>query len=186
MAIFVLAAMVSTSAAGRLSFSSQTVRATYARLSFGGGFGTTECPLTLEGSLHARTFVKTAGSLVGFITRAIVGACFRGSASILTATLPWHIRYSSFAGTLPNIARVNTSVSGINFQIREPTFGVTCLAANATSNALFTREAGGALTGVAIEGREIETSCGIRGTLTGTSTALTVLGAATRITVTLI
>ena len=106
---------------------------------------------------------------------------------MLTATLPWHVRYTSFAGTLPNISRINTTVSGMNFNIREPTFGVECLAANATAGLNYTRVVGGGvLTGGDIEGREIETSCGIREELSGGSTSLTVLGAATRITVTLI
>lgn len=185
-ATVLLGALVATASAGRLNSSSQTLRATFARVDFAGGFGTTECAVTLEGSLHSRTIVKTAGNLIGSITRAAVGPCSRGSATILTATLPWNVRYTSFAGTLPAITRINTVVTGTNFQIREPFLGAICLAPNATANGIYNREAGGALTSAEIEGREIETSCGIRGTLSGRSTTLTVLNSASRITVTLI
>lgn len=178
-----LAAMVGTSAASRLSNSSQTLRTTFARVNFAGGFGTVECAVTVEGSLHTRTVAKTAGALIGYITRAILGACARGSSTILQATLPWHVRYESFAGTLPAITRINTTVTGIGFQIREPTFGITCLSL-ATATDSYTREAGGAITIVTLGGTS-PTNCGIEGTLSGTGN-VTVLGAATRITVTLI
>jgi hypothetical protein len=184
-ATVLLGALVATASAGRLSSSSQTLRATFAAVRFSGGFGTTECALTLEGSLHSRTIAKTAGSLIGYITRAALGTCSRGSATVLTASLPWHVRYASFSGTLPNITRLNTTVVGAQFQIREPVFGVTCLASGGTSLGNYTREAGGVLTGAEIGGRS-PTSCGIEGELSGVSNSLTVLGAATRITVTLI
>jgi hypothetical protein len=184
-ATVLLGALVSSASAARLSTSSQTLRAGFARVNFSGGFGTTECPLTLEGSLHTRTIAKTAGSLIGLITRAILGACIRGSATILTATLPWHVRYQSFTGTLPNITRLSTDVAGSAFQIREPTFGITCLASGGFPRGIYTREAAGALTSAEISGTS-PTNCGAEGTLTGISNSLTVLGAATRITITLI
>jgi hypothetical protein len=186
-ATVLLGALVSTASATRLSQSSQTTRATFSVVRFAGGFGTTECALTLEGSLHSRTIAKVEGALIGFITRATLGACSRGSATVLTASLPWHVRYTSFSGTLPAITRLNTSVTGAQFQIREPVFGVTCLASGGATNGNYTRNtATGVLTGVEISGVNLPTNCGINGTLSGNSTALTVLGAATAITVTLI
>jgi hypothetical protein len=184
-AITILAALTSTATAGRLSSSSQTLRGTFARMSFGGGFGTTECAVTLEGSLHSRTIAKTNGALIGYITRAILGTCPRGSATILTASLPWHARYASFSGTLPNITRINDTISGVQFGIREPVFGVTCLGSGGTVTGSFTREASGVITS-ATAGGESPTNCGINGTISGTSSSLTVLGAVTRVTVTLI
>jgi hypothetical protein len=185
MALVALAALTSTATAGRLSSSSQTLRAGFSRLNFAGGFGTMECPLTIEGSLHTRTIAKVAGSLIGFITRAVLGTCTRGSATILTASLPWHVRYASFSGTLPNITQLSTNLTGAQFQIREPAFGITCLASGGTTTGVYNREAGGALT-TAVIGGSSPTSCGLSLTLSGTSNSLTVLGAATRITVTLI
>src|SRR5215207_2963869 len=81
-ATVLLGALVSTASATRLASSSQTLRAGFARVNFTGPFGTTECALTLEGSLHSRTITKTIGSLIGLITRAVLGACVRGSATI--------------------------------------------------------------------------------------------------------
>lgn len=184
-ATVLLGALVSTASAARLASSSQTLRATFAAVRFAGGFGTTECALTLEGSLHSRTITKTEGSLIGLITRAPLGACSRGSATVLTASLPWHVTYTSFGGTLPSINAINTNVTGAQFQIREPVFGVTCLASGGTATGRYNREAGGVLTSAEIGGSS-PTNCGITGTLSGTSNSLTVLGAATRITVTLI
>jgi uncharacterized membrane protein len=180
-----LGALVSTASAVRLSSSSQTFRAGYARVDFIGGFGTTECPLTLEGSFHRRTIAKEGRILIGFLTRAILGTCTEGAGTILTATLPWHIRYASFSGTLPNITAINTDVAGLSFQITEPVFGVTCLASNGTITMTYNRVAAGALTTAVLSGRS-PTNCGLDGTISGTSNSFTVLGAATRITVTLI
>ena len=59
-AIIILSALVATSEATRISVSSQTFRAGFARWNFSGGFGTLECPLTLEGSYHSRTIAKSA------------------------------------------------------------------------------------------------------------------------------
>jgi len=184
-AITALAALVGTSTATRLSSSSQTFRAGFARWNYTGPFGTTECALTLEGSLHSRTIAKTIGSLIGLITRSIFGACVRGSATILTATLPWHVRYQAFTGTLPNITSLLTDIAGMSFQIREPFFGITCLASGGFPRLVYSREAGGALTTATISGSS-PTNCGTELTISGTSNSLTVLGAATRITVTLI
>ncbi len=187
-ATIVLAALVSGASANRLSQSSSTLRATWTSAEFGGGFGTVRCSLTIESSLHSRTFTKTAGALAGYVTRASVGPCASGSATILAATLPWHLRYASFTGTLPSISSITMNVIGVAFQIREPTFGITCLATSTTTEpagGALNRESGGAATSVSLGGT-IETSCGIRGTLSGTSGAPTVAGATTRITLTLI
>jgi hypothetical protein len=184
-AIAILAACVGTSAAGRLSVTSSTFRVGLARWTFSGGFGTVECPLTLEGSLHSRTIAKTAGSLIGYITRATLGTCARGSATILTVSLPWHVRYGTFSGTLPAITRIFTTFTGARFQIREPVVSITCLASGGTNSVAYNRESGGVLTSAEIGG-ETPTNCEIPGVLSGISNTLTVLGAETRIIVTLI
>lgn len=128
LAIVVAAALlalgVATASANRLSVSNPGIRIVWARLSFGapviGTIGT--CAVTLEGTLHARTFVKVGGSLVGHITRAIVSrpcetgenAWFLTRAEGRTETLPWHIRYDSFQSTLPRIASVRLQVVGLS------------------------------------------------------------------------
>jgi hypothetical protein len=120
---------VLTSSSGARSFSttSQTMRTQFRELKFEGPFGTTTCQMTMEGSLHSRTIAKTAGSLVGYITSVRLGVCAQGTATVLTETLPWHMQYGSFSGTLPSISEIELQVIGASFRVRE-TFGVTCLA----------------------------------------------------------
>jgi len=130
-----LGALATAASAGRLSISNQRFRATWAALNFGGAFGTVTCAITVEGSLHTRTINKIAGTLVGFITGASAGVCSRGSVTILRETLPWHTVYSSFTGTLPNITGVVARAIGITFLLREPTFGITCLARSTAESA---------------------------------------------------
>jgi len=150
-ATMLLGALATSASAGRLSISNQRFRATWTRLNFSGGFGTIECAVTVEGSLHNRTIPKVVGSLVGFITNATVGTCASGSVTVLAETLPWHTQYSGFTGTLPNITAVIAKAIGVSFLVREPTFGITCLArSTAESPAIgtFNREAGGVATSI--------------------------------------
>lgn len=173
-----------TAFAGRLSLSSQTVRATFARVNFSGGLGTIECQLTVEGSFHTRTLAKVEGLLFGYITAATVGTCARGSATVLRETMPWHQVFGSFAGTLPNITRITAHIRGARFRLREPTFGIQCVAL-LDDILLISNEALGVLTSAELAGTA-EQDCGIPATISGRSNSFTVLGAATRITVTLI
>jgi hypothetical protein len=185
-AAVLLVALVGTASAGRLSTSSLSVKATWARLSYSGGFGTLECEVVVEGSFHARTIAKVAGALSGFITSASITRCARGGATVLRETLPWHVQYASFAGTLPNITSIGARVIGLAFRIREPTFGITCLSRSTTEapgTITFSREAGGATT-TAVAGGTIPCES-FSGTLGGTSSSLD-NGSGTRVTVTLI
>src|SRR5215216_5131223 len=172
-ALGMLAAFVGTANARSLSTSSQTFRAGFDRLDFISAFSL-ECPATLEGSLHSRTIAKVAGNLIGYITRAVLGRCIKGSATILTASLPWHVRYVGFEGTLPAIARLITTYSGSQFQIREPVFGATCLASGGIPAINYSVESRGALTSATITGTS-PTNCGGVLRLNGTSNSLTVL-----------
>ena len=122
-----LAACITTASANHLSSSTQSYSSRWTSAEFIGGFGTVHCSLTVEGTLHTKTSTKTAGALMGFVTRASLGPCATGSATILQASLPWHVRYASFEGTLPRITSISTNAVGVAWQIREPTFGITCL-----------------------------------------------------------
>jgi len=188
-ATVLLGALVSTASAGRLSSSHATLRSTFSRVDFTGGFGTVECAITLEGSLHSRSINKVPLGLIGSITRAIVGVCPRGSATILQESLPWNVRYMSFTGTLPNITAINVRVLYPAFRIREPTFGITCLALTENeepSFGTFSRDTvSRTLTTARITG-EVETDCGTSGTLSSNAGPITVLNSTSRITVTLI
>jgi hypothetical protein len=127
-----MATAVGSASAGRLSLSSRTFRVTWTALEFAEPtFGVSiRCPVTFEGSFHSSTIAKVAGSLIGYITRAPLAssACTGGAgegAALGNESLPWHIRYDGFAGTLPNITMVKLRILGK----REPEIvrGFSCL-----------------------------------------------------------
>ena|SRR5829696_1103341 len=191
-----LGALVGTASANRLSTTSRNIRATWAQLVSEGAFEQNlSCPVTLEGSLHSNVITKSAGALIGFISRSTVnaGACSGAAMTVLQASLPWHIRYASFTGTLPAITKVNVQVIGMSFRLLSGA-GASCLFVTSTTQPAtlgFNRAAGGALTSADFGGSITSTTGCLFGfrttaTLTGRSTTLTQLGLATGITVTLI
>jgi hypothetical protein len=134
-----LAAATSTASARRLEVSNQGIRAVWPNLvlaaSSAGENPSVTCSVTLEGTFHSRTFTKVSGALLGYITRAITNenAC-RGSSSIpgakatvLLESLPWHIDYLSFEGSLPNITGISLLLLGIAFRIFNLPLQATCL-----------------------------------------------------------
>jgi hypothetical protein len=196
-AALVLAAMVGSASARRFEFSNTGIRAVWPAVSVSGGFGTEiTCPVTLEGTLHSRTISKVIGQLIGYITRAIVGevVCSGGSRMrALTETLSWHIQYSSFTGTLPNITAVNVSLINASFLLFISSLGASCLFRTSTAEPAtlrFEREAGGVLTG-ALLGGSINSINGFpcnfgRITLSGRATVTLLGSTTTRIVVRLV
>ena len=151
-AAFSLALATGSASANRFSYSSQSFRIIWTSLTFSeaGGNFPISCPVTLEGSFHSATVAKVREALVGYITRASVNnaGCSEGQATILRESLPWHVKYQSFTGTLPRITGVRHYLIGAAFQI-EPGLGIVCLARSserfpAAGDA--TREAGGNIT----------------------------------------
>jgi len=183
-ATVLLGALVSSASAGRLSNSATTNKATWTRMNFAGGFGTVECEVRLEGRFHAATITKTAGSLIGYITAGTVIRCARGGATINAGSLPWHRRYTSFTGTLPNITTINETVTGAEWTIREPTFGITCTVRREASSTIGTYAlSSGTVTTAEVSG---ESRCGeFAGRLSGSTTNVTE-GSGARLTVRLI
>ena len=147
--------LVGTATANRLAASTQTLTVTWTAVTFTDAFGgTLQCPLTLAGSLHSRTITKVAGALIGFINRASFGVCSSGSATVLQAALPWHVRYLGFSGVLPNITSVRTNVIGAALRFVTST-GVPCLFTSSTVQPLtvtYIRGAGGAVTSKSLGG----------------------------------
>lgn len=118
--------LVGSASARILEISNQGIREVIENFTIRGGGLTIVCPITLEGSFHSRTLAKTAGLLVGFITRAAFRTPCEGlTIRPLTETLPWHIQYRSFSGTLPLIERVRFSIVGFAFLIN--LLGTSCL-----------------------------------------------------------
>ncbi len=168
--IILLAALTTTATARNLRSTTTTFRATWTSAEYTGGFGTMRCNLTLEGSLRSATITKTRGGEIGAVSAATIGTCPQGSATILKETLPWRVQYASFAGTLPAITSIGTTVIGLAFQIREPTFGITCLAISSTTNPATGSYnlSAGSVTSVTLGGT-VPTNCGASLTLSGRS-----------------
>jgi hypothetical protein len=175
-----ICALVGAASARTLSSSSQTFTVVFhlfrpqeirrepeqnERLEITGAFGSYRCSLTLEGSFHTRTIAKTVGALIGYVTRASLNPICSTSlfeTRVLTETLPWHLRYRSFSGLLPNITTVSTAIVGFAFQIRENAFAIRCLGTSTAESPFvldFTREtATGALRQASASGT-ITTNC---------------------------
>lgn len=119
-----LAVGAATASANRLWRSNLGIRIVWARVLFD---GIVRCAVTLEGTLHGNSHAKTENLLIGHITRAIVTRpCEQRewTARFLTpnegvnpGTLPWHIRYDSYTGTLPRITGVRWRIVGMAWEI---------------------------------------------------------------------
>src|SRR5262249_7264834 len=146
---------VGDASARRIEFSSQSFRIVWSFFHFGNTGETVriECPVTLEGSFHSRTISKVSGQLIGYITRAQIGpfeACREKAGiegiSFLQTSLPWHIRYNSFTGTLPTIQ--GTVVQLIGTGILVTSLNQHCLYKSTAARPAFgtlVRQAGGAI-----------------------------------------
>jgi hypothetical protein len=127
LATLLLALATSGAAARNLSISNQSIRATFNNIELiSEGLSTISCHVTLEGSFHGRSIIKASGALIGYVTRMTPGNCNK-SITVLTATLPWHVQYEGFSGTLPNITLLIVRLSNFSFQW-EAGLGVRCLA----------------------------------------------------------
>jgi len=137
-AALLMATAVGIASAGRLSFShAELVQARFAAIRFQiAGITGAECPVTLESSFHRTTFVKTVGALVGYVTRASIGRCITGSASILSETLPWHLQYGGFNEVLPRPRPINNLI-GLSFRISNALTGA-CLAKTTATEPIVT------------------------------------------------
>jgi hypothetical protein len=102
-AALLMAFAAQTASASRLSISRGNLWRAYWPSLRSGAFGITalDCAVTLDGSFHSATVAKVNRALIGHITLASLGRCVTGSATLLRATLPWHVQYGGFMGALP-------------------------------------------------------------------------------------
>jgi hypothetical protein len=208
-AALLLASAVATTSARNFSVTNQNIRSTWPFLTFSGGVGSIECSMTVEGSFHARTIVKAPGTLIGAITKAIVKhPCTNGEAwtangveaaalGRLANTLPWHLTYERFRGTLPDITSIFLLLSRFRLVVASGPAGFDCIGqyGNATDNLTISafRNLSGALTTLGFEGGRstlvaelgFPGVCPATGTLEGSAFVM-LLGSTTRVTVTLI
>jgi hypothetical protein len=198
-ATLVLAATVGSATAGHLSVSNRNFRAVWTSLEAITSSGILRCPITVEGSFHSATAGKVAGALLGNVSRGtIVGAnCTNGTATVNQEALPWHITYESFTGVLPEISGIRLKLVGAKFTTRIGGLGCTIQTSVGSPARAIAQleeaEGGGA---VVTSVRTDETAriplrsaflCEIGGEGSDSGTAsVTLLGSATRITVTLI
>lgn len=127
-ATLVMASAISSASANRLSISHGGLwEAVWRPLRFrtSGAVGV-ECPVTIEGSFHSATIRKIERLLIGSVTRASIGPCEIGAATVLSEALPWHVQYLGFLGMLPQIAGVRLILVGVSFRVRE-VLGRVCL-----------------------------------------------------------
>jgi hypothetical protein len=119
------------------------------------------CSLTLEGSLHTNSIAKTSLGLIGYVTRGSAGGCGILTGSVLTANLPWHVRYQSFSSPLPNIGSIAMQIIGFEFQVREG-FGLTCLFRSSAEHPLvmeWNRAVPGSIINARLRGTLSSTNC---------------------------
>ncbi len=129
-AALLLSSAVATTSARNLSFSIQNWRVVWSELQFATNVITITCRVTLEGTFHNRTLIKSPRALIGYVTAAAVTRpCTGGEAwtangreshprlGTLANTLPWHLTYEGFVGTLPNITEIHLLFRGVKFKI---------------------------------------------------------------------
>ncbi|HMJ02233.1 MAG TPA: hypothetical protein VK506_04785 [Conexibacter sp.] len=107
------------------------------------------CSASAAGRFHEAVLQKVAQGLVGSITEAAgsIGGC-RTLLSVLAESLPWHMTYESFTGTLPAIGSVAFLLIGASF-VTGTGGGFTCLARSTSTEPIrliATIGAGGVIT----------------------------------------
>jgi hypothetical protein len=155
-AVTLLAAGTQIASARRIAVSVQTLRSVWSSMEFNlNGLTTVRCPVTLEGSFASRTISKVFGTLIARYNRGIFGeaSCVSGSARVLAETIPWHEKWATFTGTLPNITMWGWRWPDWRFLTR--VLEISCLYTTSETEPVIAeshREAGGRATGVSVSG----------------------------------
>ncbi|HEX4805644.1 MAG TPA: hypothetical protein VFU94_07065 [Conexibacter sp.] len=120
-----LAACVGSASAQALALANSGVRYVFPEFTMTAPGFTVKCPVTMEGTFHSRTIAKTAGTLIGYITRVAIRteSCTGGRITALTP--PWHLQYGGFTGVLPEIRTVEMRVVEAGFLME--IMGISCL-----------------------------------------------------------
>jgi len=185
--------------ANRIRVSNQNIRIAWRTLTFRTELFTVTCEVTLEGTFHSATFPKTAGLLLGYITRAISRneTCANGRVWMLNGTereegftlgntLPWHFVYEGFSGTLPFFTSIRVGIIGMAYRIAAA--GERCLYRSTPTEPqllFMNREGGRTEEERSIPAEEESRLCPGRVEISGFGT-LSVLGTVTNISFTLI
>lgn len=132
-AAIVLMTAVSVASANRLLVSNKEMRIVWRPLTVETIGEAVRCDVTLEAEFHSTTIHKVSPALVGNVTRASVSNCTEGTATMLTETLPWHVTYKGFEGSLPRPTLVSFSVINASFRVDPPGLPA-CLGRTTTTN----------------------------------------------------
>jgi hypothetical protein len=182
-AVLLLALAGAVASANRLAFNETRKRVIFPTLEFSANGITIRCSTTLEGSFHSRTISKVSGSLIGYITSALLSPCNGGNGIVNRETLPWHLRYTGFQGTLPRITGISLSIIRPSFTFE--VFGILCRYTPSTLPARNELEVGGVVVSVAASASNIGSEtigCPSTNTLSGNGNAQTGSGGALQIT----
>ena len=185
-AAVLLGTLVGSASARNFSISNQFVSIAFRTVTFEGPFGDIVCEVRVEGSFHQRTTAKRVGSLVGHLTSAALPGCSAGRATILRETLPWHVRYLGFAGTLPNITNIRANIVRAAFQITQL---FTCQSTSTETNPMIitlNREIPTRVVTTATIGGTLPSTCGTEGRFRSDAAPVFLLNTTTRLTLTLI
>lgn len=118
-----LMAAVGPARANTLSTTERGLRVSWLSLEMEAGESVIRCPLTLEGSFHSTSISKTSSVLVGHISRAsfrgalAAGACTNGAVTVYQESLPWHIQYGGFTGSLPRPSGLVLRLVNVRFRL---------------------------------------------------------------------
>lgn len=152
-AAIILVAMASFAVGGsarNLSISEQRYDMRWTAIELISGLARIKCNVKLTGSFHYRTFAKVNQSLIGYINSTRIETCTEGSIAVPGTSLPWHVQYSSFTGTLPTIQTLRSRIVGAVIRVTERG-GAACEYTTETGHPLvtiLTREAGRIITEV--------------------------------------
>lgn len=132
-----LAAGLSTASASTLSISRTSASFRWPQLGFVSASGAEiTCRVTLSASFHEASIAKVSQMLIGIIESATFSSCTGGGVTLLTATLPWHLTYRSFTGTLPRITSVLVDVVGMSYKYKPTEAMASCLSITTTERPL--------------------------------------------------
>lgn len=118
-----------------------------------GTLGAAKCEVIPIITFHHGTFTKTAGTLIGVVEAVRIKNCTIGQIADIAATLPWHVRYSGFTGTLPNMTTVNVLIVGMGLEITT-SGGARCrttTTAETPARAILNREGRGVITSIRLD-----------------------------------
>jgi len=193
-----LASVVGAASARNFSFTTRNLRAVFTPVTYAEPFNfyNIRCNVTMEGSLHETTAAKVLETLIGYVTRAIASHpcaggeswAWNGTEGALTGnvnSLPWHIRYAGFTGTLPNIATIRINLIRPKFSINN---GICLGTYQPAVQRFILNVAAGRTATLSPEGElssAIEGTCP-EGRFSGTSNTATQLGTTTAISISLI